>query len=153
VAKSLEPLRQAILDAVAIGINTRWALGADKGVSAAAYAAAAADGQTVHDHIEEALRSLWRGGHLRRADPNIAGSWVVSDRHQTPGPLQLAILKALEQGPTTTLGLIERTGGRRPSIWRACERLCTRGLAQIVGHEPARRGLPSPIYGLVNPSR
>lgn len=145
---NLPPLRAAILDAVDRGQATRWAIGLCPQVQAAAYRAVSAEGGTVGAHVEGAIRQLWQGGYLRRSDPAIAGAWAVTRRDYPPGPLQLAILEALREGPATTLDLVERTGGRRPSLWRAANRLVDRGLAEIVERRPARRGRPVPVYAL-----
>lgn len=144
----LPPLRAAILDAVDRGQATRWAIGLCPRVQAAAYRAVNTEGGTVDTHISAALMALFRGGFLRRKDPRIAGEWIVTERGYPPGPLQLAILEALRKGPATTLDLVERTGGRRPSLWRAANRLVDRGLAEIVERRPARRGRPVPVYAL-----
>jgi len=150
--RPLDALRGAILSAVAVGTNTRDAMALDGPVQAFARRAALRNGTTMFDEFDRALRQLWQGGHLVRADPAVPGVWVVARREYPPGPLQCALLAALRQGPGTSTELAERTGGRRPSIWRAANRLCSRGLVEIVERRPARRGKPAPVFGLVTPS-
>ncbi len=145
---TLAPLPAAILRAVQRGDNTRWAIGLCPDVQAAAYRLTAQQGGTVHSHIQSALGGLFRGGHLRRADPRIAGAWVVSQRDHPPGPLQLRLLDALRLGPATTMDLVARTGAPRPSVWRAAERLVSRGLAKVIERRRAIRGRPRPVYAL-----
>ena len=152
-AATVDALRGAILAAVSAGANTRDDLAIDGAVQAFARRAAIMNGSSMFLEFDTALRRLWQGGHLVKIDPAVPGVWTLARRKYAPGPLQVAILAALRQGPASSTELSKRTGGRRPSIWRAARRLCTRGLVEVVEHRPARRGRASPVFGLVNPSR